>query len=95
MALSRNRRRAAAPSRIRYRSSGQNSTVFSTPASSPAFFSRTPLEKSFLVRPRASWASTVKVRPRLSTIPRMSAAVWSMPIISRSYRARWDRAEDR
>ncbi len=95
MALSRNRRRAALPSRIRYRSSGQNSTVVRIPASSPAVFNLTPLENSWRPRPRNSLASRVKSRSRLNTSPLIKAESVSSIIISRSYRARWDRAEDR
>ena len=65
------------------------------PDSSPAVFSRTPLEYSCRPFPRNSLASRVKVRPRLSASPLRKAESTPIIIISRSYRARWERAEDR
>ena len=84
MAPSRNRRRAELPSRIRYKSSGQNNTVVRIPASSPAVLRRTPLEKSCLPRPRNSLASKVNTRSRLATSPLRKAESIPIMIISLS-----------
>ena len=65
------------------------------PASSPAVFSRTPLDHSWRPRPRKSLASRVKSRLRLDTSPLTKAEPASSIIISRSYLARWDRAAER
>ncbi len=67
MQPSKNRRLASAPSRMRYRSSGQNNTVFRIPDSSPAVFSFTPLERSCRRIPRWSSASSTMLLPRLAT----------------------------
>ena len=89
MKLSQNRRRTSAPSRIRYRSSGQNNTVRSRPHSSPAVFSFTPLHRSCRRCPRWRSASSTSLLPRADMSPFTKA--WSVPwrISSRSYLARW------
>ena len=91
----RKRRLAAAPSRMRERSSGQNSTVFRMPDSSPAFFSRTPLENRCFRPVRDSRASKVKSLSREKSSPLMKAESTPNWMSSRSYRARWEEAVDR
>ena len=95
MQPSKNRRRASAPSRIRYRSSGQNKTVLRMPDSSPAVFSPTPLERSLRRVPRCRSASSTIFLPRLVSSALIKALSTPCRISSRSYRARWEEADER
>ena len=87
MALSMSRRRAAAPSFMRLRSSGENSTAVSVPASSVAVFF-TELTVICLRTPFRMTMRTVCSRSWLTISANISARSQPKPISSRSKRVR-------
>ena len=83
-----NRRRSAAPARIRNRSSGAKNTVCSTSLRAAPFLAATPFTVIFRRLPRYSCTSVTNSRSRDRMRPFTRASWPSKPISSRSLRAR-------
>ena len=90
-----NRRRAAAPSRMSIRSSGEKNTVCSTSERAALFLAGTPLTLALRRRPRNSSTSVRNSRSRVNICPRMYALSRSKPMSSRSALARGDLPQER
>ena len=92
---SMNLRRAAAPSRMRNKSSGQKNTVCITSESSALFLAVTPLTVIFRRRPACRVISVTNSRPREKISPRSVACCLSKEISSLSDRVRGDLPQER
>ena len=90
-----NRRRAAAPSLMSWRSSGEKNTVFSTPLSSAADLAGTLLTLIFFFRPAPASMRLIKSRSRARMAPSSKNPPSPNRISSRSVRVRWDLPQER
>ena len=90
-----NRRRAAAPSRMSWRSSGEKKTVFNTPLSSEADLAGTLLTLIFFFRPAPASMRLINARSRVRTVPSSRNPPSPNRISSRSVRVRWDLPQER